>query len=86
MSARRRDGMVMVSVSDQGIGIPPQELSRIFEPMYRGRHQSIPPAGGVGLGLSICKALVKAHGGEIWIESQEGKGSTCYFTLPVVES
>jgi two-component system phosphate regulon sensor histidine kinase PhoR len=73
---------VLVSVQDTGIGIPKEDLPRIFERFYRvdkGRSQEL---GGTGLGLSIVKHLVQAHGGKVWVDSQPGKGSTFYFTLP----
>ena len=73
---------VQFSVRDNGIGIPKEDLPRIFERFYRvdrGRSQEL---GGTGLGLSIVKHLVQAHGGRVWAESQLGEGSTFYFTLP----
>ena len=73
---------IQVSVQDDGIGIPKEDLPRIFERFYRvdkGRSKEL---GGTGLGLSIVKHIVQAHGGNVWAESQIGKGSTFYFTLP----
>ena len=73
---------IQVSVEDDGIGIPKEDLPRIFERFYRvdkGRSKEL---GGTGLGLSIVKHIVQAHGGKVWAESQIGKGSTFYFTLP----
>ncbi len=73
---------IQFSIEDNGIGIPKEDLSRIFERFYRvdkGRSNEL---GGTGLGLSIVKHLVQAHGGMVWAESQMGKGSTFYFTLP----
>jgi two-component system phosphate regulon sensor histidine kinase PhoR len=74
---------IEISVQDDGIGIPKEDLPRIFERFYRvdkGRSQEL---GGTGLGLSIVKHIVQAHGGRIWVESQLGKGSIFYFTLPI---
>ena len=73
---------LQVSVSDQGVGIPAQELPRVFSRLYRSQRRLIPGTGGAGLGLSISKALVEAHRGRIWVKSEKGKGSTFYFTLP----
>jgi two-component system, OmpR family, phosphate regulon sensor histidine kinase PhoR len=77
------DGEIQISVQDDGIGIPNEDLPRIFERFYRvdkGRSKEL---GGTGLGLSIVKHVVQAHGGRVWAESQIGKGSTFFFTLPV---
>jgi two-component system phosphate regulon sensor histidine kinase PhoR len=74
---------VEISVKDDGIGIPKEDLSRVFERFYRvdkGRSHEL---GGTGLGLSIVKHIVQAHGGRVWAESQLGEGSTFYFTLPM---
>jgi len=73
---------VKVSVSDTGIGIPKEDLPRIFERFYRGDKSRNPSLGGVGLGLSIVKHIVEAHGGKVGVESELGKGSTFYFILP----
>jgi len=82
VSVRRTGQELRVSVADQGVGIPADELPRVFDRMYHIALKLKPGAGGVGLGLSICKALVEAHGGRIWIKSRVGKGTECYFTLP----
>jgi len=80
----RRSGQeLLVSVTDQGIGIPEKDLPRVFERMFRSRPGLLPGEGGAGLGLSICKGLIEAHGGRIWIKSEEGKGTSCSFTLPI---
>jgi two-component system phosphate regulon sensor histidine kinase PhoR len=69
-------------VQDSGAGIPAADLPRIFERFYKtDRARS---SGGTGLGLSICRHIVEAHGGQIWVESEEGKGSTFFFTIPMV--
>jgi signal transduction histidine kinase len=73
---------LLVEIRDSGVGIPKEHLNRIFDRFYR-----VPlPAGseveGTGLGLSICKAVVEEHGGRIWVESQVGRGSTFFVTIP----
>jgi PAS domain S-box-containing protein len=77
---------LLISVADQGIGIPQNELPRVFDRFYRSRRRQVKSITGVGLGLSICKKLVEAHGGRIWIESKEGKGTTCFFSLPIIST
>ena len=83
VSARQHDGDIIFSVTDHGPGIPEHELERIFDRMYRTEQQPRPSVNGLGLGLSICKALVEAHKGRIWAESQLGEGSRFVFTLPL---
>ena len=72
-----------VSVSDTGMGIPSQDLPRIFERFYKVDRARTRHAGGTGLGLAIAKHLIEGHGGRLWAESTEGHGSTFSFTLPV---
>jgi signal transduction histidine kinase len=74
---------LLVAVRDQGIGIAPEDLPRIWERFYRADNTNTRRIGGTGLGLSITRALVELHGGRIWVESQVGKGSTFFFTVPV---
>jgi two-component system phosphate regulon sensor histidine kinase PhoR len=74
---------VLVSVIDTGIGIPTQELTRVFERFYKVDRARTRNSGGTGLGLAIAKHLVERHGGRIWVESQEGKGSNFSMLLPV---
>ena len=73
---------VLVSVRDTGIGIPPDKLDRIFERFYQVDGSTKRRFGGMGLGLAIVKRIVEAHGGRVWAESELGKGSTFYFTVP----
>ncbi len=76
-------GKVLVSVIDNGEGINPTDLERIFEPFYRGERSRGREHGGAGLGLAISKGLIEAHNGTIRVESREGKGSTFTFQLPL---
>ncbi len=73
---------IVVSVSDEGVGIPKDNLTKIFDRFYRVDRARSRKLGGTGLGLAIAKEMVTAHGGEIWAESTEGKGTTIFFTLP----
>jgi signal transduction histidine kinase len=83
ISASRRDDAMIVAVANNGPGIDPDELPHIFERFYRARHGRAQRSGGTGLGLTICKAFIEAHGGTIWAESSEA-GTTISFSLPVV--
>ncbi len=76
---------VVVSVKDTGIGIPPEHLDAIFEKFHQVEGSLQRSVSGTGLGLAITKGLVEAHQGKIWVESEEGKGSTFTFTLPISE-
>ncbi len=76
---------VRVAVADDGPGIPAEELPHLFERFWRGDKARRRATGGSGLGLTIAKSLVEAHGGRIWVESEEGKGTTFTFTLPIAE-
>jgi signal transduction histidine kinase len=75
--------VLLASVSDNGVGIPRKDLKRIFEKFHQGESLNTRSAGGTGLGLSISKFLVEAHGGEIWVESRPGSGSTFFFSIPI---
>jgi two-component system phosphate regulon sensor histidine kinase PhoR len=78
----KEQGEIQVMIKDNGIGIPKEDLSRIFERFYRvdkGRSQEL---GGTGLGLSIVKHIIQAHGGRVWADSKLGEGSTFYIALP----
>lgn len=77
-----RGDHVVTAVSDRGMGIPADELGQVFERFHRGRHVSSTNYGGLGLGLYITKQIVERHGGQIWVESREGQGTTFYFSLP----
>ncbi len=83
ISLERDDGRIKLRVMDSGIGIAPKDQPHIFDRFFRVDKARSRKAGGSGLGLSICKWIVQAHGGEISVESQVGKGSTFTVTLPV---
>jgi signal transduction histidine kinase len=76
-------GHVKVSVTDNGIGIPAGDLPRVFERFFQVETHLTRRYGGMGLGLSVAKAMIELHGGRIWVDSQEGKGSTFTFLLPM---
>ena len=76
-------GQVFVQVADEGIGIAPEDVDRVFERFYRVENEVTQSEGGVGLGLAVCQRIVEAHGGHIWVESDLGRGSTFHLALPV---
>jgi two-component system, OmpR family, phosphate regulon sensor histidine kinase PhoR len=84
LSAQAGADFVRFCVRDTGLGIPADDLERIFERFYKANRAR--SGGGTGLGLSISRHLVEAHGGRIWAESTEGQGSTFYFTIPIASS
>ncbi len=87
ITAKRHNSEVQISVRDTGVGIPSEHLSHIFDRFYRvDKSRSRQAGGGSGIGLTIARALVEAHGGRIWVESAgEGRGSTFIFTLPIAK-
>jgi two-component system sensor histidine kinase KdpD len=82
ISARAEDHEVLVEVADRGPGIPKDEAEHIFEKFYRLPRAGSKP-GGAGLGLAICRGIVEAHGGKMWVENREGGGAAFRFTLPI---
>lgn len=83
VGARTEGGVAVISVSDQGIGIPHDEQGRLFRRFYRGDNRLSRTTQGAGLGLFLSRAIVEAHGGRMWVESQPGRGSRFSFTLPL---
>ena len=77
--AANADGTVQVSVKDSGIGIPDNDLARVFDRFWQADRTS---RAGAGLGLAICRGIVEAHGGRIWAASAVGRGTTFYFEIP----
>ncbi|MDJ1430494.1 PAS domain S-box protein [Halostagnicola sp. A-GB9-2] len=80
VSAEKRDEEWIISVRDQGIGIDPKKTEHIFEVFHRLHNQD--EHTGTGIGLALCERVIERHGGEIWVESEPGEGSTFSFTLP----
>ena len=80
VGARVEGAEVLVSVADDGCGMSDADLERIFEPYWQAQRTA---SLGAGLGLKIAKGIVEAHGGRIWAESEEGHGTTFFFTLPI---
>jgi signal transduction histidine kinase len=74
---------ILVSVADQGVGLTPEHLNRLFEKFFRAKSSFGRHVVGSGLGLPISRTIVESHGGRIWAESQMGEGTTLYFTLPL---
>src|SRR4030042_6677231 len=85
ISAKTDRDMVQISVTDNGDGIPPEDLGKVFDKFYRGSQNRRQP-GGTGLGLAICKSIIDNHDGKIWVDSRLGQGSVFYFTLPIARS
>lgn len=81
---QKTDDAVIISISDEGMGIPKADLNKIFTRFYRVDRARSRAMGGSGLGLAISKEVVEQHGGRIWAESKEGKGTTFYLSLPYV--
>lgn len=82
VAARREGDSVVITVKDEGIGMPPQALEKIFERFYRVDNTARREFGGTGLGLALVREIVRAHGGKVWVESTLGKGSTFFVSLP----
>jgi len=78
-----KDNEIEFSIKDSGIGIPENEKSNIFQKFFRASNAIKKEPEGSGLGLFVAKNIVEAHGGKIWFESEEGKGTTFYFTIPI---
>ncbi|HTP08111.1 MAG TPA: ATP-binding protein [Anaerolineae bacterium] len=83
VSAISHDEQVQIDVTDQGPGIAPVDRARIFEPFQQLDDHAINRTEGAGLGLAICRGLVEAHGGRIWVQDRSGPGTTVSFTLPL---
>jgi two-component system phosphate regulon sensor histidine kinase PhoR len=84
ITTRTLEGSVVVDIADTGIGIPKEDLARVFERFYK--RDKARTGEGTGIGLAIAKHVVEAHGGNIWVESEEGKGSIFSFSMPLQAS
>lgn len=76
------DGMIQVSVKDEGMGINPEDIERLFDRFYRVENQHAQNISGFGIGLYLCAEIVNRHDGKIWVNSENGNGSTFYFSIP----
>jgi len=77
------DGRIVFEVEDNGIGISPVDQQRLFEKFYRVENREKDKQGGTGLGLAIVKSIAERHGGNAWVESELGSGSTFYLAIPI---
>lgn len=83
VSAKKNDGSVMIEVADNGIGIPDKDKPLLFHKFFQASNQAEVHEKGTGLGLVICKGIVEAHGGKIWMEDNKPKGAKFMFTIPL---
>jgi len=86
VKVEEEDGYIKVSVIDDGIGITSKDLPRVFERFFQAESHLTRHYGGMGLGLAVARAMIEIHDGRIWVESEEGKGSTFIFLLPVEQT
>ena len=82
ITAKEGPGLIQIDISDTGIGISDADQSKLFTKFFRADNSSTREESGTGLGLFITRHLIEAHGGKIWVESEEGKGTIFSFTLP----
>jgi two-component system NtrC family sensor kinase len=83
ISTDKQNGLMVIEIQDSGPSIQPEEQHKVFQPFYRLKSNNKEHIPGAGLGLALCKHLVELHGGKIWVESEQGKGNTFVFTLPL---
>jgi signal transduction histidine kinase len=79
-------GLMQIEIEDTGVGMTPAQLQKLFRPFYRADNPLRERSGGTGLGLLIAKSIVEEHGGEMWVTSEQHKGSTFSFVLPVEQA
>lgn len=83
IACEQQGKMVRLSVKDEGVGIRPQDIDRLFERYYRVENENVSMVSGFGIGLYLCSEIIQRHNGHIWVESEVGEGSTFYFTIPL---
>jgi signal transduction histidine kinase len=83
IKAQLQNEELLVSVTDQGQGVLPDEIEHIFDKFYRGTQLSDTPIQGTGMGLAIARGIIEAHNGKIWAESKLGQGATFKFSIPI---
>jgi two-component system phosphate regulon sensor histidine kinase PhoR len=83
--ARTEPENLVFEVEDSGIGIPAEDLPRLFEKFYRGRQREARAQHGTGLGLAIVHSIADSHGGKVWVESELGRGSTFFLQIPLTQ-
>jgi signal transduction histidine kinase len=86
ISLEEKGESVLFKIKDDGVGIPQNQRDRIFTKFFRGSNVARMETDGTGLGLYTTKNIIEAHRGKIWFESEEGKGTTFYFTVPVAKN
>ena len=86
IDVKKEDDHLLISINDNGIGIPKDQAKNVFVKFFRARNAIRQETDGSGLGLYITKSIIEKNGGTIYFESEEGKGSTFYFTVPLQES
>jgi signal transduction histidine kinase len=85
INASTRDNSLIFSIADNGIGVSPDDLPRLFEKFYRGSQREARAQHGTGLGLAIVRSIAERHGGRVWVDSKLGKGSMFYLQIPLTQ-
>ena len=85
ITCHQADDMAIVTVKDEGMGVKPQDIDKLFERFYRVESKHTQAISGFGIGLYLCSEIIQIHQGKIWIESENGVGSTFYFSLPLTK-